>query len=252
MVRVLTILVYLVCSLGFSQNQPLFDQATTFYNDGEYSKAAESYLKILENGEHSAALYFNLGNTYYKLNNIAPSIYYYEKALLLKPNDRDIKNNLSYAQNMTLDAIEPLPQTTLSRLYKQLTSYLTFDQWAYIAIAFMMLFVCCYIAFNYFKFATQKRIAFISSFIFLFFSILAVVLAYFQYSKYKSDQPAIVFAEEASIKSEPNNRSQAIFNLHAGTKVNVLEHLNEWTKISISDGSTGWITTEEIKILKDF
>lgn len=252
MVRLLTILAYLVCSLGFSQNQQLFDQATASYNEGEYTKAADNYLKILEGGEHSAELYFNLGNTYYKLNNIAPSIYYYEKALLLKPNDQDIKNNLAYAQNMTLDAIEPLPQTTISKIYKQLTSKLTFDQWAYVAIVFMMLFVCCYIGFYYFKFSTEKRIAFISSFIFLLFSLIAVILAYVQYSKFKSDQPAIVFAEEVGIKSEPNNRSQAIFTLHAGSKVHVLEQLNDWKKIQINDGKTGWLLADDIKELKDF
>ncbi|MEQ9581057.1 MAG: tetratricopeptide repeat protein, partial [Arenibacter sp.] len=70
MVRVLTILAFLVSTLGFSQNEQLFDEATAFYNQGEYSKAADNYLKILENGEHSAELYFNLGNTYYKLNKI--------------------------------------------------------------------------------------------------------------------------------------------------------------------------------------
>ncbi len=252
MLRVIIIFVYLFCTLGFSQNQELFNKATTYYNEGEYTKAADSYLQILENGEHSAALYFNLGNTYYKLNDIAPSIYYYEKALLLKPNDKDIKNNLAYAQNMTLDAIEPLPQTSLTKFYNKLTHYLSFDQWAYVGVVLMMLFVGCYIAFYYFKFSTQKRIAFISSIIFLLGSLMAVFLAYFQFQKFNSDQPAIVFAEEVSIKSEPNNRGQTVFSLHAGTKVNILEHLNDWTRIGISDGSTGWIPSEEIKILKDF
>ena len=252
MVRVLTILAYLVCALGFSQNEQLFEQATASYNEGDYTKAANNYLKILESGEHSAELYFNLGNTYYKLNNIAPSIYYYEKALLLKPNDQDVRTNLAYAQNMTLDAIEPLPQTTISKAYNKLTTYLSFDQWAYVAVGFMLLFVCCYIAFYYFTFSTQKRIAFISSFLFLIFSILAAVLAYLQFSKFHTDQPAIVFTEEVGIKSEPNNRSEAIFSLHAGAKVHVLEEVNDWKKIQIADGKTGWIPSEDIKILKDF
>lgn len=252
MVRLLTTLAYLVCTLGFSQNEQLFDEATTFYNQGEYTKAANNYLKILENGDHSAELYFNLGNTYYKLNKIAPSIYYYEKALLLQPNDPDIKNNLAYAQNMTLDAIEPLPQTTISKLYKRFTTYLSFDQWAYVAVGLMLLFVCCYIAFYYFTFSSQKRIAFICSLIFLLLTALAVIVAYLQFANFQMEQPAIVFAEEVGIKSEPNDRSQAIFNLHAGTKVNVLEKLNDWKKIEIADGTTGWILSKDIKILKDF
>ncbi|MCM4166667.1 Cell division coordinator CpoB [Arenibacter antarcticus] len=252
MVRLLTVLFFTISALGYAQNQQLFEEATTFYNDGEYQKAADNYLKILDNGEHSAALYFNLGNTYYKLNDIAPSIYYYEKALLLKPYDQDILNNLNFARNMTLDAIEPLPQSAVTKLINKVTSFLTFDQWAYIAVVFMILFVGFYISFYYFRFSTQKRIAFISSLVFLVFTLCAAALAYVQYDKFKTDRPAVVFAEQAPINSEPNNRSQLIFNLHAGTKVKVVDQLNDWKKIEIADGKTGWLLANDIKELKDF
>ncbi|MEP2236706.1 MAG: tetratricopeptide repeat protein, partial [Maribacter sp.] len=72
-----------------AQNTKLFEQATVAYNAGEYDKAITYYQDILDNGEHSAAVYYNLGNAYYKLNNIAESIYFYEKALLLSPNDEE-------------------------------------------------------------------------------------------------------------------------------------------------------------------
>ncbi len=241
MKKLMTILVLLMCFWVSAQNETLFNEATKVYNEGDYEKAVENYLKILENGEHSAELYFNLGNSYYKLNQIAPSIYYYEKALLLKPNDAEIKNNLAYAQNMTLDAIETMPETGLSKIYKKITGFLSFDQWAYSAIIFMLLFVLAYIAFYYFRYATQKRIAFITSMVSL---IIAV--------DFRATQPAIIFSEEVVIKSEPNNRSQEAFTLHQGTKVSVLEELNDWKKIQIADGKTGWIRSENIRLLKNF
>ena len=80
---------FLMCT---AQNNKLFDEATTAYNSGEYEKAIGFYTDILDNGEHSTAVYFNLGNSFYKLNKIAESIYYYEKALLLSPNDEEVKN----------------------------------------------------------------------------------------------------------------------------------------------------------------
>lgn len=250
--RVLTVLLFFICALGISQNQQLFDKATTLYNEGEYKGAAEGYLEILKNGEHSAELYFNLGNTYYKLDSIAPSIYYYEKALLLKPNDRDVLNNLAYAQNMAMDDIETLPDSTISRLYKNFTNYLSFDQWAYLAIVFMVFFVALYLAFYYFKFSTQKRIAFIGSIMSLILSLVMAILAYSEYSDFTSERPAIIFAQKTSVRSEPNDRSQAVFDLHAGTKVSVLDQLNDWKKIQLSDGKTGWMLSNDIKELKDF
>ncbi|WP_317132010.1 tetratricopeptide repeat protein [Pareuzebyella sediminis] len=246
------ILVFVFATMTFGQSETLFDQATEAYNAGEYQRAVDNYLEILDNGQHSAELYYNLGNSYYKLNEIAPSIYYYEKALLLKPNDSEIKSNLAYAQNMTLDAIEKLPETGLSKIYGNIIGFLSFDQWSYLAIVFMILFVLFYIAFYSFQYSSKKRVSFVTSVIFMLLTVISLVFAFLQYSKFTADQPAIVFAQESSVKSEPNQRSQEAFALHEGTKVHVLDGLNEWKKIKIADGSTGWIPEEDIKMLKDF
>ncbi|MFH6603234.1 tetratricopeptide repeat protein [Maribacter algicola] len=249
----LTLFFLLVVGLSVSaQDINLFDGATKAYNEGDYEKAAENYLKILENGHHSAELYFNLGNCYYKLNQIAPSIYYYEKALLLRPNDSETKNNLTYAQNMTLDAIDKIPEAGLTKIKKDLTGFLSFDQWAKMAVAFMILFVMFYIAFYFFRYSSRKRIAFISSIVALVISIISTLFAYIQYDEFKADQPAIVFSEEIVVRSEPNDRSQEIFKLHEGAKVNILEELNDFKKVQIADGKTGWLPMESIKVLKDF
>ncbi|MEH6745661.1 MAG: tetratricopeptide repeat protein [Maribacter arcticus] len=235
-----------------AQSNKLFDEATAAYNSGEYEKAIGFYTDILDDGEHSAAVYYNLGNSYYKLNNIAESIYFYEKALLLSPNDEEVKTNLSYAQNMTIDAIDTMPETGLSKLYKSVTGKLTFDQWAYLAIALIIIFVLLYILFYYANSSTLKRWSFIGSILALFICIIAIVFAFIQRSDFKDLQPAIIFAEESSIKSEPNAISQQVFVIHAGTKVNVLDQLDEWNKIKLADGKTGWIQKNELKLLKDF
>jgi len=243
MKKLVFIIVILLGFASYAQSEVLFKRATDAYNEGDYNKAVENYLKILEAGEHSAELYFNLGNSYYKLNQVAPSIYYYEKALLLKPNDSEITNK---------DAIEVMPETGLSKIYNDITSFLSFEQWAYIGVLFMILFVLLYIGFYYLKYATQKRIAFITSFISLIIAIVSVVLAFLQFSDFQADQPAIVFDNEAQVTSEPNKRSQVVFTLHEGTKLNVLEELEGYKKIRIADGQTGWLNSESIKLLKDF
>ena len=252
MKRILNILIVFLCFLGHAQNDALFNDATKAYNEGKYDKAIEDYHKILKNGQHSAALYYNLGNCYYKLNQIAPSIYNYEKALLLSPNDPDIKNNLAHAQNMTLDAIDTLPESAMARIYKSTAGFLTFDQWAYSAIVLIFLFVLTYIAFRYFQFAREKRVAFILSMLFLLLAVLSVVLAYIRYNDFNTEQPGIVFPKEITVNSEPNNRSQEAFKLHEGAKVNVLEKLGNWNKIALADGKTGWVLSDDIKLIKDF
>ncbi|PIB31370.1 ion channel protein [Maribacter sp. 4U21] len=252
MKRFCNILVLLFGFLVFAQEETLFDNATAAYNEGDYEKAIGFYNTILEDGQHSASLYFNLGNSYYKLNDIAQSIYYYEKALLLAPEDKEIMNNLGYAQQMTLDAIDTMPETGLSRFYKTITAQLSFDQWAKLGVGLMILFVILYIVFYYAQYASRKRWAFIGSLVSLFLTILSIVFAFVQYSDFQKQQPAIVFADEIGIQSEPNTGSDEIFVLHAGTKVNIIEKLNDWKRIRLADGKTGWVPSQHIKVLKDF
>ncbi|MET1258682.1 tetratricopeptide repeat protein [Flagellimonas sp. DF-77] len=246
-------IVMLCFALGAqAQNETLFVQATKAYNDGNFEKAADYYQEILKNGKHSASLYFNLGNCHYKLNEIGPSIYYFEKALLLRPNDPEILNNLGYAQNMRLDAIDQMPETPWSKLYNNLVNIMTFDQWAYLTVFLVLAFVIAYLLYYALFGATQKRVMFVTSVVSLILAGLSVVFAYLQWQDHLSDNPAIIFEREVVVASEPNERSEKVFTLHEGTKVNVLETLNEWNKIWIADGQTGWIPAESLKLLKDF
>lgn len=243
------ILITLFSSLCVAQNQTLFEQGNTLYNKGKYALAIEKYEAILETGNHSEGVYFNLGNAHYKLNHIAPSIYYYEKALQLAPNDQDIKNNLSFAKNMTIDAIEVIPVSGFSKLLKSITGVMSFDSWAKLAVGSVIMFAIIFLIY-YFTYSTlKKRIAFITSNIFLFLAAIALVIAFHKYNVDKKDKPAIIFAQETVIKSEPNNRSQELFRLHEGTKVQILDTVSQWKEIKLADGKTGWIQNEDIKKL---
>lgn len=237
-------------SLGlFAQNQSLFEQGNQLYNDGKYAEAIDKYKAILDTENHSAELYFNLANAHYKLNHIAPSIFYYEKALKLSPKDQDIKNNLAFANNMTIDDIEVIPNAGFSKLIRNITDIMSFDSWAKLAVASVIMFVLIFLIY-YFTYSTfKKRLAFITSNLFLFLAAISVAIAFHNYNLNKKDKPAIIFAQETVIKSEPNNRSQELFRLHEGTKVQIIDTINQWKEIKLTDGKTGWIENEDIKAL---
>lgn len=250
--KILYIIALFFVTINVAQNDDAFNKANTFYNKGKFQEAIFAYESILENNVHSAELYFNLANSYYKLNSIAPSIYYYEKALQLSPNDVDIKNNLSFAQNMTIDAIDKVPEVGFSRLVNKITNSYSFDVWAKISIVCIMLFVVLFLVY-YFAYETlKKRLSFIGSFILLFLALITLFFAFQKSAIDKKNNPAIVFAQESDVKVEPNLRSESAFQLHEGTKIQVIETYNDtWTKIQIANGKTGWITSEDIKLLND-
>lgn len=235
-----------------AQNEKYFEQGNTLYNQGKYAEALSRYEAILKTNEHSAELYFNIANAHYKLNHIAPSVYYYEKALALKPNDKDIKNNLSFANNMRVDAIDNLPEVGLSKFVKNFANIMSFDAWAKVSIGLVVLFVLLYLAY-YFTYTTgKKRLLFISSTLSIFLAFIALAFTFYNYNLTRQNNPAIVFAQEAQVKSEPNLRSDEAFVLHEGTKVQVLDTVNNWKKIKLSDGKTGWIPNSDIKLLDIF
>jgi tetratricopeptide (TPR) repeat protein len=181
---------------SFAQNQSIFEKANTLYNDGNYTEALSKYKSILDTGEHSAELYFNIANAHYKLNHIAPSIYYYEKALLLKPNDKDILNNIAFAKNMTIDAIEVVPEVGFSRLIKKATHTMVYDNWAKLSIILVVLFVVLFLVYYFSQSTSKKRLAFIFSLSSLGVAFLALAFAFNSYKLDQKNQPAIVFAQE--------------------------------------------------------
>ena len=81
---------------------------------------------------------------------------------------------------------------------------------------------------------------------------MTLCFAFHKFNLDKKDRPAIVFAQESKVKSEPNLRSEESFRLHEGTKVQVIETYNDWKKIELSDGKVGWISSVDIKMLKEF
>ncbi len=132
----LNIITLLFFSFCIGQNTELFDKGNDLYNQGRYLEAIESYSDIIKDGKHSSELYYNMGNSYYKLNDIANSIFYYEKALLLNPKSEKITNNLSFAQNMLIDKIEPLPQNQINSFFSSIINLFDYYSWQYIFLFF--------------------------------------------------------------------------------------------------------------------
>lgn len=228
----------------------LFDEGNSFYNNGNYEQAIEKYSSIIKSGYESSELYYNLGNSYYKLNDIANSIFYFEKSLLLDPNNLESKNNLSFANNMTIDRIETVPVNQIAKFIFNLSTLFKYQQWFYVALFIELISVVFFVLYLFNKNPNTKR-KYFSSFI-SFFILFSIVLAISFNSKSISDKynPAIIFENRIAFKTEPNERSEQIFELNKGTKVNIIEEVNEWSLVELSNGSKGWILKSSFQSLK--
>jgi tetratricopeptide (TPR) repeat protein len=236
------------CYLSFAQtSNELFSKANDLYKNGKYSKAIELYLSIEKNGLESDDLFFNLGNSYYKLNKVAPSIYYYEKALKINPIHQDASNNLAFAKRMTIDIIEDLPKTFLQRFSSNVIQKLTYDAWAILAVI-TSFFGAVFFLLYYFSYSPKIKLFYFNTAIFLVF--IMIVTVFFASSNYKTSQKsrsAIIFSLKCDIKNSPSIDGETVFELHEGTKVAILDELSNWKKIKLADGKIGWINASDIK-----
>lgn len=230
--------------------QSVFDQGNEHYRKGNYEEAIRSYESIIRDGKHSCDLYFNLANSYYKLSQIGPSIYYYEKALLISPNDKDIQNNLKFAKAKTIDEIKEVPKVGFEKLLQNITGLFHYNSWSLLAIGFSVLFFLLFLGYYFSGASLYKRIFFLGMFIIPIFIVLSVFSAWFEHHLYEQEQPAIVFAEVIEVKNEPRENATEAFTIHEGTKVFIMESLDNWHKIQLADESEGWISAESIKPLK--
>ncbi len=228
----------------------LFEKANAAYRDGSYSQALKTYHKTEKLGQESADLYFNMGNAYYKLNQIAPSIYYFEKALLLNPLHEDAKHNLVFAQRMTIDAIEIVPKSVLQRFNMAIIYPISYNTWAWISVVLAFLIAGFFLSYYFSRYTTNKRVFFILSFVSV--GLFLFVLSFTIKAKhhYNKDQPAIIFSPKVSIKSEPQLNASETFVLHEGTKVQIVQTIDNWSKIKLTDGKIGWLLNTDFKKLK--
>ena len=229
--------------------QNTFEKGNQLYQKDNYQEAIANYESVLAYGKQSAEVYFNIGNCYYKLHKVAPAIYNYEKALLLNPNDEEIKTNLDFARKMTIDDIKIIPKVGFHKLIEDFTSSYYYDTWAWIAVVFSFVFLGFFIGYYFSGTTFKKRIYFTGMFLILFGIVISVSSGIYEKNRISSDKPAIVFAENASVKGEPKSSSTETILLHEGTKVYVLESVANWKKVQLTDETTGWIQEDAIKEL---
>lgn len=231
----------------FAQNEALFEQGNSAYNEGDYETAISNYEQIIKNGETSAGLYFNLANSYYKLNNVAPSIYYYEKALQLDPGDNDIKNNLAIAQNLVIDDVSAQQSSGLFNFLQNSVSIFGFNGWGWAAIIFSFLFAVLFVIYYFSNKTLVKRIMFSISMVCIFLALFSLIFAFQQKAQVSNNDYAIIFSPEAAVRDEPTLRSSESFYLHEGTKIRVIERYQDWIKFELPNGLQGWMDESEVK-----
>lgn len=245
---VLLLSVLLISLWGFAiDDSQREQQAEQFYAEGKYADAADIYNKLLAEGMESAALYYNLGNCYYKLGENTKAILNYERSLLLDPRDGMTRYNLKMAQHAIVDKIEVLPELFLVRWYKSMITYFSADQWGYISVALFILFLIMAALFFYSRSIGVKKTGFVVGIIAFFLTIASIYFAMRQDSRVSEREYAIVTTPSVTVKGAPDNSGTSLFLVHEGLKVRLVGELGSWYNIRLADGNEGWVMKTDLE-----
>lgn len=235
-------------TLAIAKPEDLLSVAEKAYDAKDYKKAIENYEQIIKEGYISDNLYYNLGNAYYRNNQLGKAIYNYELAKKLNPNNEDVKNNLNIAYSKTIDKIETKENFFVSAVKTNVLSSFSTKAWALLSVTLIvlaMLFMYLFIAGASVK---LKRFSFFISIVMIAGFLIVYFLGYSAVKSKRQTKFAIVTVQQTKVFTEPTVTSSSKFGLHEGTRVKIIELNADWVLIKLENGNEGWLKTTEVGV----
>lgn len=241
MKRICNIIISLFCVLNlFAQDTALWQQANQVYADGDYKKAAALYSAAIDSLGASAELYYNLGNAYYRSNELGLAILNYERALAVNPFYKDAKYNLEIAQERITDNVTDTQSFFLSKWINALIHTLKAHTWMWISVSLFLLALVGLFCYFFAKSLALRKTGFHVAWIALLISIVTLVFCLVGNSQEQSRREAIIMAGIVNAKASPDRSGTDLFVLHEGTKVRITDRLTDWVEIEVGNNK-GWI-----------
>ncbi len=240
---------FLLPLFGFSNDTAgtLFSQGNHLYAKGQFKEALAAYKQVVAQGYESTALYYNMGNASYKLDEIPAAILFYEKAHKISPGDEDINANLQLANSKTADKINEVPEFFLTRWWHGIVLAFSANTLSVLSITFFLLASGLLILYFYAESFGIKKSAFIASIALFVVGLFTIFVGNTQVNYFSEHKQAIVFSSTVTVKSGPMEKSNSLFVIHEGSKVSVEDTNNNWLKIKLANGAEGWIKYDDVK-----
>ncbi|MBO4664444.1 MAG: tetratricopeptide repeat protein [Bacteroidaceae bacterium] len=239
------ILFSLVCLTASAQTK---SQADELYKKEKYEQAAVAYEKILKKEGVAAAVYYNLGNCYYKMDEIPRAVLNYERALLLSPGDEDIRANLVLARSKTIDKTTLASEMFFVTWWRAVVNSMSVQAWTTLAIAAFVLMLVGILLYCFVSTIAVRKVGVYGAFVMLFLVFISNIAAYSQNELIQNRMTAIVMSPAVTVKSSPSVNSTDLFVIHEGTKVEILDNqMNGWREVKFEEGKQGWVPREAIE-----
>jgi len=222
----------------------------SLYESGRYLEAALVYEQLVDQGYETAALYYNLGNAYFKQGDLGRAILSYRRAERIHPRHTDIRANLEIARDRRADIFEEGegaftvgPATNpVSRLTLDELAQLTLVVWVVLALLAMVLL--------YAKQRTVRKVAIYASVVVGLALLLSAGMMGERWYSEGADHEVVVVAEVVDVVSGPGTTYTKEFTLHGGAEALLLEQRGSWTRLALPGSDLqGWVQSIAVEEL---
>ncbi len=226
--------------------QEQFERANEMFSRKQYDSAITMYNVILEQGVESSAIYFNLGNAYFKDGDLGHAVLYYLRAKRLNPSDDDIISNLEFAQRFTSIQMEGVRLNPLEVFFDSLVEKYRLNTLAWVSSAcFILLFVMLTV-----RYGLNMRGPLVRSGVVVML-VLLLVAAFLTTVKYHSEyvtERAVVL-EEGVVRTGPLEESERELDAAPGLVVEVLSESGDFYNVLFENKRRGWIRKELVAVI---
>lgn len=225
----------------------LFARANGYFDTQEYDLALRDNLKLIEAGYHSASLYYNIGNCYFKQGELGYAILYYLRAKRLNPNDDDINANLAFARQFMPTRMEGVKINPITTFFNMIITPFTMNFMLWTASIMFILFILYLVGFVFY----QYRGFYINLTAYCLFVLVLVTsgLAGYKYRKEFMTQNGVVVTAEAEIYSAPSENSDLEFTGGFGLTFEIKKLIDDYYLVIFENKRKGWIKKENIEII---
>lgn len=250
------ILPFIVFASDVSYDTELISKADSAYNIDNYEEALQLYLQAAQNGADDNLLY-NIGNSYYRLNQLGKAVLYYERALKLNPTNNDAKQNLEFVNTKTIDEISDNKGSFISNTLTSIATCFTANTWAIVSIIIFFLMLSAIATYMFSSSIMLRKTGFFGGIILFFMLIITIGIAFYSAFLVNSRNEAVIISPSTILSTKPRapqNRNEEAMLLHEGTKVIILDSINTWDAngnrwydVSIDNNHRAWIKDADIE-----
>lgn len=232
------------CSWSSETDDDFFN-ANQKYREEHYKTAAKMYQELIDSLGHNAEVYYNLGNAYFKSDQLGLAIWAYKMALKIDPRNEDAQFNLEFASLQIENRVD-LPEPALTEWLKRLLFGPHINFWSYASILSGFLFSACVLFFVVVRSRRLKNLSMMGGMILALAFVFSIVVAWQHKKQIESVHEAVIIVKEADIKLSPIDKAKNAFTLSEGVVVTILKEQESWIEIDVN-GNSGWVLEEDIK-----